>query len=250
VFNRAEWTASLGLRYQRVQITDSDGNVEPRDVFGNLLSASDSGEDDLLTLQFGAVRDRRNDSLRPTRGSFLRLGIEQSAPIGSGSIFLTRLRGNYSYYVPTRLLRLSPGCRKEKPTATDCPQAFAFNVQLGTIFGDLPPYEAFALGGTNSVRGYDEGELGTGRSFFQATAEYRFPLFSIVSGALFADFGSDLGTGDNVPGNPAGIRNKPGTGFGYGIGARIQSPIGPIRLDFGINDEGDNQIHFGVGERF
>ncbi|MEL6322572.1 MAG: BamA/TamA family outer membrane protein, partial [Cyanobacteria bacterium J06626_14] len=45
-------------------------------------------------------------------------------------------------------------------------------------------------------------------------------------------------------------RDKPGTGFGYGIGVRVQSPLGPIRLDFGINDEGDNRVHFGIGERY
>lgn len=27
----------------------------------------------------------------------------------------------------------------------------------GMIVGDLPPYEAFPIGGTNSVRGYSEG---------------------------------------------------------------------------------------------
>ena len=116
--------------------------------------------------------------------------------------------------------------------------------------GDLPPYEAFPLGGTNSVRGYDEGDVGSGRSYLQATAEYRFPLFSIISGALFVDAATDLGTGKNVPGDPAGVRGKPGSGLGYGIGVRVQSPLGPIRIDFGINDQGGNNIRFGFGERF
>ena len=40
----------------------------------------------------------------------------------------------------------------------------------GAVFGDLPPYEAFSLGGTNSVRGYGEGSLGTGRAYAEATA--------------------------------------------------------------------------------
>ena len=31
-------------------------------------------------------------------------------------------------------------------------------VRGGAILGDLPPYEAFPIGGTNSVRGYSEGE--------------------------------------------------------------------------------------------
>ena len=239
VFKPAEWVASLGLQYQRVAIRDSDGNRSPVDELGNNLSFSGGGSDDLLTLQLGAVRDRRNNPIKPTNGSLLRFGLEQSVPVGQGSILLTRLRGNYSYYIPVKFTKFGKG-----------PQALAFNLQGGTIIGDLPPYEAFALGGSNSVRGYGEGDVGAGRSFVQATAEYRFPIISVVGGALFVDFGSDLGTGSSVPGNPAGVRGKPGSGFGYGLGVRVQSPLGPIRIDFGFNDNGGNRIHFGIGERF
>jgi outer membrane protein insertion porin family len=237
VFTPADWTASLGLQYQRISVTNSEGDVTPRDELGNLLSFNDSGKDNLLTLQLGAVRDRRNDPIRPTSGSLLRLGAEQSIPVGS--ILMTRLRGSYSYYIPVNFTNFTKG-----------PQALAFNVQGGTVLGDLPPYEAFSLGGVNSVRGYGEGDVGAGRRYIQATAEYRFPVFSIIGGALFLDYASDLGSGENVPGNPAGVRGKPGNGFGYGLGIRVQSPLGPIRVDYGFNDQGDSQLHFGIGERF
>jgi outer membrane protein insertion porin family len=250
VFKRAEWVASLGLQYQRVVIQDRDGRTRPVDQLGNDLSFSGSGKDDLLTLQFGIVNDRRNDPLRPTQGSLLRFGTEQSIPVGEGSILFNRLRGNYSFYIPTRLVKFSPGCRKKDAKAADCPQAFAFNIQGGTVIGDLPPYEAFSLGGSNSVRGYDEGDLSATRSFVQATIEYRFPIFSIISGALFVDGAYNFGSQGLVPGNPGGIRNKPGSGIGYGIGVRIQSPLGPIRIDYGLNDQGDSRVHFGIGERF
>lgn len=45
------------------------------------------------------------------------------------------------------------------------------------IFGDLPPYEAFPIGGTNSVRGYSEGGIGSGRNYVAGTAEMHWPLF-------------------------------------------------------------------------
>ena len=238
-YARAEWRLSAGLQYQRIEIRDSDGEISPLDELGNELSFSGDGSDDLFTLQFGATRDRRNNPLQPTNGYLLRLGVDQSIPVGSGSIFLNRIRGSYSYYIPVNLLKISDG-----------PQALAFNIQGGTVLGDLPPYEAFSLGGSNSVRGYDEGDVGSGRSFLQATAEYRFPIIAVVGGALFVDFGTDLGTGDNVIGDPAGARDKPGSGLGYGIGVRIQSPLGPIRIDYGLNDQGENRLHFGIGERF
>ena len=235
----SEWVASLGLQYQRVSIRDRNGDISPKDELGNRLSFSESGKDDLTTVQFGVSRDRRNNPLQTTSGSLLRLGVEQSIPIGSGNIFLSRLRGSYSHYIPVNFTRFNKG-----------PQALAFNIQGGTALGDLPPYEAFSLGGSNSVRGYQEGDVGAGRSFIQATAEYRFPIFSIVGGALFVDIGTDLGTGRNVPGDPAGVRGKPGSGLGFGLGVRVQSPLGPIRVDYGFNEQGEGRLHFGIGERF
>lgn len=239
VFNTPDWRASLGLQYQQVSIRDSDGNLSPQDQLGNNLSFSGTGKDDLLTLNFGAVRDKRNNALTPTQGSLLRFGLDQSIPVGQGNILLSRFRGSYSYYIPVRFTRFGQGA-----------QALAFNIQGGTVLGDLPPYEAFLLGGSNSVRGYDEGEVGSGRSYVQATAEYRFPLFSVVGGTLFVDAASDLGTGQDVPGDPAGVRGKPGSGIGYGAGVRIQTPLGPLRIDYGFADNGESRLHFGIGERF
>ena len=239
---KSEWTASAGVEYQRVSIRDDDGDIRPRGELDGEeidLSFSGDGTDDLLTLQLGAVRDRRDNPLRPTSGSLLRFGVEQSVPIGKGSILLNRLRGSYSQYIPVNFTNFNNG-----------PETLAFNLQAGTILGDLPPYEAFSLGGSNSVRGFDEGNLGSGRSFVQASAEYRFPILSAVGGALFVDAATDLGTGDNVPGNPAGLLDKPGSGLGYGVGIRVQSPLGPLRIDYGFNTEGDSRINFGIGERF
>jgi outer membrane protein insertion porin family len=244
-YKSSVWTASAGVQYQRVSARDADGNLKKTgavfDDNGNRISEeipltfSNKGEDDLLLLQLGAQRDLRNNPLQPTSGSYLRFGIDQSVPIGLGNIFLTRLRGSYSQYLPIKLISLSKGA-----------QTLAFNLQAGTVFGDLPPYEAFTLGGSNSVRGYEEGALGSGRSYVQASVEYRFPVFSVVSGALFFDLGSDLGTSTRA----AEVLNKNGSGFGYGLGVRVQSPLGPIRIDYGINDDGDSRINFGIGERF
>lgn len=233
------WRGSLGFQYQHVTIQDADGEQVEEDELGNPLSFSGEGEDDLFTLQLSAVNDNRNSVIAPTSGSLLRLSTEQSIPIGMGSILFNRLRASYSYYIPVDFTNFMDG-----------PETLAFNVQAGTVFGDLPPYEAFALGGTDSVRGYESGDVGSGRSFAIATIEYRFPVISIIGGALFFDFGTDFGTGDDVPGEPAVVRDKPGTGFGFGAGVRIQTPLGQIRIDYAINDEGDGRFHFGIGERF
>ena len=244
------WVVSAGLQYQLVSIRDAGFDVSPFAVYGpklrkkEPLSFSGTGQDDLLTFQTGVVRDLRNDPITPTQGSLIRFGVEQSVPVGSGSILMNRVRASYSYFIPVSFLKFSKG-----------PQTLAFNIQGGTVVGDLPPYEAFTLGGSNSVRGYGEGEVGSGRSFAQATAEYRFPLFNIsknfpIGGALFFDAASTLGTQGDVLGKPGLIRRKPGSGFGYGAGIRVRTPLGNVRIDYGINDQGDNQFSFGLGERF
>ncbi len=233
-------TASLGFRYQRVSILDNTNNqIYATDSLGNPLTASGTGQDDLLLLQFAYASDKRDNPIKPSSGSVFRIATEQSIPVGLGSIFLNRIRASYSYFIPVSFLSFSEGT-----------QALAFNIQGGTVFGTLPPYEAFQLGGSNSVRGWDEGKIGSGRSFGIFSAEYRFPVFNIVGGVLFFDYGTDLGSASAVPGNPAGARNKPGSGAGYGLGVRVQSPLGSIRVDYGLASNGGTQFSFGLGEKF
>ncbi len=232
-------SASLGLRVEQVRISDVPGGTVATDGLGNPLSLSGNGEDSLAIAQFAYATDRRDDPLQPTTGSLLRVATEQAFVFGGGSSLFNRLRANYSFYVPVQLINFTPG-----------PQALAFNIQGGTILGEFPPYEAFRIGGTNSVRGYDEGRIGSGKSFAIFSAEYRFPIFSILNGVFFADYGTDLGTGNQVLGSPAVVRGKPGSGLGYGAGVRIRSPLGSIRVDYGIAEDGNTQFSFGIGEKF
>ena len=239
-YSDSAWRGSLGVQYQRVAIQDvSGGSLVPKDNRNNDLTFSKTGQDDLLMVQLGITQDLRNSFTDPTQGTLLKLGLDQSVPVGLGNIFMTRARASFTNYTPVKLLNFTPGS-----------QALVFNVQGGTILGDLPPYEAFSIGGTSSVRGFEDGDVGSGRSYVQATAEYRFPLISIVGGEIFVDYGTDLGTGSSVPGNPAGVRGKPGNGLGYGAGIRVNSPIGPIRIDYALNNRSESRIQFGIGERF
>ena len=77
----------------------------------------------------------------------------------------------------------------------------------GNVIGDLPPYEAFPIGGANSVRGYPEGGVGTGRKFIVGSAELSVPLVpDRFNGYGFFDIGSDLKSGVSVLGDPGGTR--------------------------------------------
>jgi outer membrane protein insertion porin family len=50
-------------------------------------------------------------------------------------------------------------------------------------------------------------------------------------------------------GDPAGARLKPGSGYGYGFGIRVDSALGPLRLEYAFNDKNMKRFHFGVGHR-
>ena len=107
------------------------------------------------------------------------------------------------------------------------------------------------MGGSSSVRGWSSCDLSVSKSFVEGTAEYRFPVWRMISGALFADVGSDLGSQDDVPGKPGKLLQKSGTGYSLGGGVGVKTPIGPLRLDVASKDlSGDWRYTLGVGWKF
>lgn len=91
--------------------------------------------------------------------------------------------------------------------------------------------------------------MGSGRHMVEAGAELRAPLpVQPLSATAFLDFGSDLGSGPSVIGDPAGVRQKPGSGYGVGVGLRVESPvIGPVRLEYAWNAAREGRFHVGLG---
>ncbi|MEA5472023.1 BamA/TamA family outer membrane protein [Spirulina sp. 06S082] len=248
VFN-PEWSVAFGLNYYKVSIRDGllSSSLEPVDELGNRLTVSDRGQDDLLSLNISALYNNVNDSQFPSEGTRIRLGLDQAIPVGDANIAFNRLSGNLTQFIPLDLFGFTKG-----------PRTLVLNLQGGTILGQVPPYEGFTLGGGGSIRGYDVGDIGTGRSFILATAEYRFPVSSItlfqenldLIGSIFVDYGSDLGTGNNVLGQPGEVRQKPGDGFGFGVGLLTKTSIGLFRFELSFSDNGDSAIYFNIGERF
>ncbi|MBE9032851.1 BamA/TamA family outer membrane protein [filamentous cyanobacterium LEGE 11480] len=237
------WNGTIDLGYTRTSQRDGSGNVVQFDNAGNPLSLSGRGIDDQVTLGFTAGFDQVDNPSNPKSGSRLQLSTEQGLPIGTGSSAANKLSANFTQYVPVNIFNKNQQNR-------DTQEVFAFNVQGGTTIGALAPYKAFTLGGVDSVRGYGQGELGIGRSYIQASAEYRFPLISSLGGTVFADFASDLGSASLVPGAPGQDRNRPGSGFGVGAGIRYNSPLGILRADWGFTDSGTNRVQFTIGEKF
>ena len=217
-FRKEPWSLILGLSGQQATPMNFAGQTSSLGVInGNTvcLAYNCASSNNLFGLRLAASMNRLNDARNPTQGDFLSLSTEQFIPVGSNSPGFNRVRAGYTYYIPVEWLKIYKGCRPKPGDSKDCKQAMAFQVSAGTNIGEIPPYEAFCLGGGNSVRGYYDCAMGSGRSFVEATIEYRFPIFSIISGEMFIDGGSALGSQNlgGLYGNPAALLGKPGSGF-------------------------------------
>jgi outer membrane protein insertion porin family len=263
-YKRAPWNVVLGFSGQEVTPMNFGGSVMPYGMNTNNYSNGKTQVKDviciayncaehnqLVGLRVAATMNNLNDPRNPTSGNFLSLGTEQFFSVGPDSPTFNRLRASYTHYIPVNWLKIFKGCRPKPGQKEDCKQALAFQVTAGTNVGNLPPYEAFCLGGSNSVRGYYDCDLGVGKSFGEATIEYRFPIFSIISGEVFVDGGTSFGSQPNVPGNPGGLLLKPGDGFSVGTGLIVSTPVGPLRLEVASQDfTGQWRFNLGVGWKF
>ena len=264
-FKVSKWRVLAGMNFKKVKMIDGDGNKKPygdmTPTTGNIndiicigFTPNDGtcpSENTLVSVIGSTSRNNLNNSVNPTSGNKLSIGSEQFFSVGNDSPTFNRMRATYAFFIPTKLINLTKGCKSIDPSSEDCPQAIGFQLKAGTIIGELPPYEAFCMGGTSSVRGWASCDLSVSKSIIEGTVEYRFPVWRMISGALFADAGSDLGSQDNVPGKPGKLLQKSGSGFSLGGGVGVKTPIGPLRLDVASKElSGDWRYTLGVGWKF
>ena len=120
----------------------------------------------------------------------------------------------------------------------------ALRVMGGYIDGDVAYGNLFDLGGSNTLRGYEDDQF-KGKKMYATTLEYRFPIAKKVQGVVFGDGGSTWGI-DN--GKIPWYKDDDSFNWSVGVGLRLQTPIGPIRLDYGHGDQ--NKFHFSFGTQF
>ena len=143
------------------------------------------------------------------------------------------------------------------------------NAEVATVAtwagGDrVPIFDRLFLGGANNLRGFrfrdvgpkdEDGEPIGGNTLARATVEYTFPIVEKVRGALFYDVG--FVSAGEYKFTPKKERNgSGGLNSDVGIGVRLDLPIGPIRIDYGIpmqaDDENDSggKFNFNIGYQF
>jgi len=233
-----ETTVGYEFRSERaadIQVADPDTLAAVEDV-------------DLSIVSFSPVYDSRDGPFLPAGGTLARVGIEVSDELIGSQIEYVRLTGSAAHY-----WRL------------DERSVLAASARTGLLFdtGDLGGTDEFPLtvrffnGGENSVRSFRESELGPhdangqpigGEAFSVLSLEYRRDLAGRFQGALFYDVGNVAARVEDYT-EFAGLRSA------LGAGLRWLLPIGPVRLDLGVNpdpdrDEKDYVLHFSVGVAF
>jgi outer membrane protein insertion porin family len=145
---------------------------------------------------------------------------------------------------------------------------------------DVRIFDRLFLGGSNNLRGFDYRDVGPkdfnkeplgGKSMARATVEWTFPIIVKARGAIFYDTGFvNPGAWDfsletqfiPVKPRPSGSTKPPRVPITYdniasdvGVGIRLDLPIGPLRLDYGIpvqkaGTTGSGKFNFSVGYQF
>ncbi|MBL0700596.1 MAG: outer membrane protein assembly factor BamA [Desulfosarcina sp.] len=232
--------ASFGYSLSFVDIQDLDHDAS--DSLWDL-----QGENTTSSVTIGIKYDSRDSTFNPQEGSEHGAKI-QYAGLG-GNIGFTKVSLETGWYIP--------GFWKV---------IYFLHGKSGFVWrntgGDLPDYERFYLGGINSLRGFDwedlspkttnswgyESEIG-GTKFVQFNFELRFPLFGNagIIGLLFFDTGDLYDTGEPI--RLGSLRKSAGFGF------RWNSPMGPIRIEYGKvihSKEGESSggFEFSMGSAF
>jgi outer membrane protein insertion porin family len=192
------------------------------------------------TIGAGLSRDTRDQFFIPTKGNFSSVGVELSGgPLG-GDVDIYALELKTSQFWPVM-------------------EDHVFNLkgELRTVdsYGSsdhVPVFDRLFLGGPRSLRGFqyrdisprdpvDEDEPVGGLSSWYGTAEYTVPLWSKIRAAVFYDIGAV--SEDSFDWFEADLNSS------YGVGARIDLPMFPLRLDYAIPHLTDDDNE-GAGGRF
>ena len=166
------------------------------------------------------IQDRRNDPLNPSTGSFSTTTFQVAAQAIGSELNFTSLYNLYSVYTPVPRGVLATAVR------------FGWNHPFGNTT-TLPPTERYFAGGSTTLRGFslDEARPEGGNVMTIGNFEYRTPLGIVpikgLGAAVFYD------TGNVFPRIPDIHLSEFTHTAGFGL--RYQTPLGPVRLDFGIN---------------
>jgi len=206
-------------------------------------------------LEYTSERLRENDSRRREQALVpgvrwgLRLGPEDPRPRRGLRTSLEVAGASDSLFSATRFLRAHLAGKAILPFGAR--GRLLLRGEVGRLAADsfdgVPPSWRFYAGGDASVRGYDyqslgpediNGEATGGSRLLVGSAEVDLAVTERWSGALFVDTGSV--SVDDFGDEPV---------ISFGTGVRWYSPLGPVRLDLALPQQGDDgfRIHISLG---
>ena len=239
---------SVGYSYDSADISDiaETASAEIKEMAGKNVTSSFS---------LGISRDSTDRPFLTTEGSINSLNFESAGGILGGDVGFNKVVARSAWYFPlfwktVFLVQGRGGYIDEKSGEK------------------LPVYHKFRIGGINSVRGFEAfsisprdpatvdlatgypGDPIGGNQMLIFNTEYRFPLLKEqgIFGLVFFDAGNVF-TDDPDAITVSGLR----TGAGGGI--RWYSPVGPLRVEYGVNLqpepwESASEVYFTVGGQF
>lgn len=176
------------------------------------------------SITFGRVYDSRDNIYDPHEGKRIGYSVEWAGGMG-GDFDFTKLTADWRYYF-----------------RAGGESVWALNLGAGYASGDMPLSQRFTMGGSDTLRGYEDDQF-RGNSMLKATLEYRFPIVKKVQGVLFTDNGYAWDKRHEDEFDMGLLKNS------YGVGLRINSPLGPVKLDYGYGEDG-GKFHFSFGGQF
>lgn len=255
-----QYEAGLSLSVRHVEVTSAD----IREIFLGETSYFAN------TIGFTHTLDFRKSPLVSPRGLVVNNTVDVATEGLGSDVDFIRATGRVSYYIGFGEESQAPGVAlAEDPNRSKWQRWYsqtllAFGARMGIVHvlnGDGSPFELpiderFFNGGSTTVRSFDERDLGPhdrrgnplGGEFFTVfNAEYTFPIYGELQGAVFVDAGNLLPSSDD----PSFDDMR----YALGVGLRYKLPIGPIRLDYGFNPdphshESDGAFHFSFGFAF
>lgn len=230
-------------RLEQIKISNLDSNASS-------VLAEQVGTSLVSSLGFSVTNDYRDSKLSPTKGWAITNSADLAGgPLGGDKNFY-RLQTSGEYYYPVRINGVTTVLEISGRTGI---------VQPYPNTPHVPIFERYFTGGQDSIRGYDERAVGPldpktndaigGDALLLGSVEYTVPIIEIIKGAVFFDTGN---VWDKVRHYGTGSL-KSGTGFGL----RVKTPIGPIKLDYGIpldtvpgNTKKSGKFYFSVSRGF
>ena len=230
-FKNEDWSWFLTLRHEDTSYDDVH-NAVPGYIDDLTMW---EGVNQTAELQF--TLDKRDPYLPYPKGLVWETTLEKAFEGLGGDFDYMKYWTQLRWYTP--LNKLVEGVVDVEGTWTDeNPIILAARLRVGSATNDeLPAFARYSLGGMNTLRGYSSRSF-EGSNVLLGNFELRLPVQDNFTLVGFFDIG-----------NASNSMDWGDLHDNYGIGVRVKTPFGNLRVDY-AHGEDENKTYFGFGDMF